>query len=57
MGTSKMSSPKVKDIDMLWMCLSAITAYVVGKGSGTDKPVTEEEPTSEPEAEEPAAEE
>ena len=56
-GASKMTSPKIKDIDMLWMCLSAITAYLVGKGSGTDQPIAEDEEDSQPQAEESTAEE
>ena len=31
-----------QNMDMLWLCLAALTAYVVGKGSGSD-PVRSEE--------------
>jgi len=38
-----------KEKDMLWLCLSAVTAYMVGKGSGPSKLQTEEEAAAEAE--------
>lgn len=42
-----------RNMDMLWLCLAALTAYVVGKGPGTDSAASEEPQASE---EPPAAE-
>ena len=34
-----------KDMDMLWLCLGAITAYIVGKGAGPDILPSDESPS------------
>ena len=46
-----------QDLNMLWLCLAALTAYVVGKGSGTGVASSEElAKEEEPPAGEPASE-
>jgi hypothetical protein len=37
----------MQNMDMLWLCLAALTAYVVGKGSGSDSVLNEEESADE----------
>jgi hypothetical protein len=37
----------MQNMDMLWLCLAALTAYVVGKGAGSDSVLSEEELTVE----------
>jgi hypothetical protein len=44
-----------QNMDMLWLCLAALTAYVVGKGPGTDSAGSEEPASEELASEEPPA--
>ena len=37
----------MQSMDMLWLCLAALTAYVVGKGAGSDSVLNEEESADE----------
>ena len=39
-----------RNMDMVWLCLAALTAYVVGKGPGTDSAGSEEPASEEPPA-------
>ncbi len=48
----------LKDLNMLWLCLSAVTAYMIGKGSGPSTLPTEEETAeAEKQAEQPTTDE
>lgn len=43
LGSTKESS--IKDMDMVWLCLGAITAYIVGKGAGPNTLPSDESPS------------
>ena len=60
---AKKSGSAFNELDMLWLCLSAFTAYIVGKGSGASSLPTEEgaaakaaKQTEQPTADEPSEE-
>lgn len=38
-----MAGNALQNMDMLWLCLAALTAYVVGKGAGVDSVLNKEE--------------
>lgn len=41
--SSRSARRSLKDMDMVWLCLAAVTAYLVGKGSGSVSLLSEEQ--------------